>query len=167
MALSQCGATKITGDGILVLEWAKLGGFWVWLGWWRCPVLTEHLFPLGFSYEKDTRLYFDDTCVVPERLEGKNPAPEEVWGVTRARGGRLRAGLHSSLFLRPSCAGLVLLQAAEHRPVRLLGIAAMPCPCPCHPPHTSPACTVQGGSPMYLFMSPARGAQPGRGAEPG
>ncbi|NP_001384719.1 ETS translocation variant 5 isoform X1 [Gallus gallus] len=24
----------------------------------------------GFSYEKDTRLYFDDTCVVPERLEG-------------------------------------------------------------------------------------------------
>uniref|UniRef100_A0A8D0F1C3 ETS variant transcription factor 5 n=1 Tax=Strix occidentalis caurina TaxID=311401 RepID=A0A8D0F1C3_STROC len=26
---------------------------------------------LGFSYEKDTRLYFDDTCVVPERLEGK------------------------------------------------------------------------------------------------
>ncbi|NXO71993.1 ETV5 protein, partial [Phainopepla nitens] len=23
----------------------------------------------GFSYEKDTRLYFDDTCVVPERLE--------------------------------------------------------------------------------------------------
>ncbi|XP_010145217.1 PREDICTED: ETS translocation variant 5-like, partial [Eurypyga helias] len=24
-----------------------------------------------FSYEKDTRLYFDDTCVVPERLEGK------------------------------------------------------------------------------------------------
>ncbi|NXN54581.1 ETV5 protein, partial [Rynchops niger] len=25
----------------------------------------------GFSYEKDTRLYFDDTCVVPERLEGK------------------------------------------------------------------------------------------------
>ncbi|NWH20079.1 ETV5 protein, partial [Grus americana] len=30
----------------------------------------------GFPYEKDTRLYFDDTCVVPERLEGKNPAPE-------------------------------------------------------------------------------------------
>uniref|UniRef100_A0A8C4UDU3 ETS variant transcription factor 5 n=1 Tax=Falco tinnunculus TaxID=100819 RepID=A0A8C4UDU3_FALTI len=26
---------------------------------------------LRFSYEKDTRLYFDDTCVVPERLEGK------------------------------------------------------------------------------------------------
>uniref|UniRef100_A0A8D0HLF1 ETS variant transcription factor 5 n=1 Tax=Sphenodon punctatus TaxID=8508 RepID=A0A8D0HLF1_SPHPU len=25
----------------------------------------------GFSYERDTRLYFDDTCVVPERLEGK------------------------------------------------------------------------------------------------
>ncbi|NXJ55170.1 ETV5 protein, partial [Spizaetus tyrannus] len=25
----------------------------------------------GFSFEKDTRLYFDDTCVVPERLEGK------------------------------------------------------------------------------------------------
>ncbi|CAD7690865.1 unnamed protein product [Nyctereutes procyonoides] len=25
----------------------------------------------GFSYEKDPRLYFDDTCVVPERLEGK------------------------------------------------------------------------------------------------
>ncbi|XP_043378228.1 ETS translocation variant 5 isoform X4 [Chelonia mydas] len=25
----------------------------------------------GFSYEKDARLYFDDTCVVPERLEGK------------------------------------------------------------------------------------------------
>ncbi|NXY50004.1 ETV5 protein, partial [Ceuthmochares aereus] len=23
----------------------------------------------GFSYEKETRLYFDDTCVVPERLE--------------------------------------------------------------------------------------------------
>ncbi|NXS58096.1 ETV5 protein, partial [Brachypteracias leptosomus] len=29
----------------------------------------------GFSYEKDTRLYFDDTCVVPERLEGKNQEP--------------------------------------------------------------------------------------------
>ncbi|XP_046299028.1 ETS translocation variant 5-like [Marmota monax] len=25
----------------------------------------------SFSYEKDPRLYFDDTCVVPERLEGK------------------------------------------------------------------------------------------------
>lgn len=25
----------------------------------------------GFTYEKDPRLYFDDTCVVPERLEGK------------------------------------------------------------------------------------------------
>ncbi|NXH17765.1 ETV5 protein, partial [Bucco capensis] len=25
----------------------------------------------GFSYEKDTQLYFDDTCVVPERLDGK------------------------------------------------------------------------------------------------
>ncbi|XP_044532423.1 ETS translocation variant 5 [Gracilinanus agilis] len=25
----------------------------------------------GFSCEKDPRLYFDDTCVVPERLEGK------------------------------------------------------------------------------------------------
>ncbi|NXG50792.1 ETV5 protein, partial [Psilopogon haemacephalus] len=25
----------------------------------------------GFPYEKDSRLYFDDTCVVPERLEGK------------------------------------------------------------------------------------------------
>ncbi|XP_028635515.1 ETS translocation variant 5 isoform X1 [Grammomys surdaster] len=25
----------------------------------------------GFPYEKDPRLYFDDTCVVPERLEGK------------------------------------------------------------------------------------------------
>ncbi|NXD79560.1 ETV5 protein, partial [Halcyon senegalensis] len=29
----------------------------------------------GFSYEKDTQLYFDDTCVVPERLEGKNQEP--------------------------------------------------------------------------------------------
>ncbi|NWR79438.1 ETV5 protein, partial [Centropus unirufus] len=29
----------------------------------------------GFSYEKDTRLYFDDTCVVPERLEGKDQEP--------------------------------------------------------------------------------------------
>lgn len=28
------------------------------------------LFP-GFSYEKDAQLYFDDTCVVPERMEGK------------------------------------------------------------------------------------------------
>lgn len=37
-------------------------------------MLTGGLFPLGFSYEKDTRLYFDDTCVVPERLEGKQPA---------------------------------------------------------------------------------------------
>ncbi|NXI63787.1 ETV5 protein, partial [Anseranas semipalmata] len=36
----------------------------------------------GFSYEKDTRLYFDDTCVVPERLEGKQPA--QGW----PRGGR-------------------------------------------------------------------------------
>ncbi|CAO2631370.1 ETS translocation variant 5, partial [Lemmus lemmus] len=25
----------------------------------------------GFTYEKDPRLFFDDTCVVPERLEGK------------------------------------------------------------------------------------------------
>ncbi|KAF7253435.1 ETS translocation variant 5 [Varanus komodoensis] len=25
----------------------------------------------GFSYEKDAQLYFDDTCVVPERMEGK------------------------------------------------------------------------------------------------
>ncbi|XP_053245758.1 ETS translocation variant 5 [Podarcis raffonei] len=25
----------------------------------------------GFPYEKDARLYFDDTCVVPERMEGK------------------------------------------------------------------------------------------------
>uniref|UniRef100_A0A7M4FTX7 ETS variant transcription factor 5 n=1 Tax=Crocodylus porosus TaxID=8502 RepID=A0A7M4FTX7_CROPO len=25
----------------------------------------------GFSYDKDARLYFDDTCVVPDRLEGK------------------------------------------------------------------------------------------------
>ncbi|NWS57313.1 ETV5 protein, partial [Chunga burmeisteri] len=33
----------------------------------------------GFSYEKDTRLYFDDTCVVPERLEGKNPAPPTLY----------------------------------------------------------------------------------------
>lgn len=31
----------------------------------------KDLYPTGFSYEKDTRLYFDDTCVVPERLEGK------------------------------------------------------------------------------------------------
>lgn len=27
----------------------------------------------GFPYEKDPRLYFDDTCVVPERLEGEVP----------------------------------------------------------------------------------------------
>lgn len=40
-------------------------------------MLTKGLFPPGFSYEKDTRLYFDDTCVVPERLEGKNLSPEE------------------------------------------------------------------------------------------
>ncbi|NXF74373.1 ETV5 protein, partial [Sclerurus mexicanus] len=36
--------------------------------------LRGNVFPSshdGFSYEKDTRLYFDDTCVVPERLEGK------------------------------------------------------------------------------------------------
>lgn len=58
-------------------------------------MITEDLFPLGFSFEKDTRLYFDDTCVVPERLEGKNPAPEEGRGVTRAHGGRFGAGLHS------------------------------------------------------------------------
>ncbi|NWW21321.1 ETV5 protein, partial [Falcunculus frontatus] len=38
---------------------------------WRGPTLTKGLFLVGFSYEKDTRLYFDDTCVVPERLEGK------------------------------------------------------------------------------------------------
>ncbi|NXA06064.1 ETV5 protein, partial [Sapayoa aenigma] len=34
--------------------------------------LRGNVFPSshdGFSYEKDTRLYFDDTCVVPERLE--------------------------------------------------------------------------------------------------
>lgn len=43
-------------------------------------MLTEGLFPTGFSYEKDTRLYFDDTCVVPERLEGKSLAPEEPAG---------------------------------------------------------------------------------------
>lgn len=26
----------------------------------------------GFSYERDPQQFFDDTCVVPERLEGKN-----------------------------------------------------------------------------------------------
>lgn len=46
----------------------------LWPGWLRGPVLTVGLFPVGFPYEKDSRLYFDDTCVVPERLEGKNPA---------------------------------------------------------------------------------------------
>lgn len=25
----------------------------------------------GFSFDRDAQLYFDDTCVVPERLEGK------------------------------------------------------------------------------------------------
>lgn len=25
----------------------------------------------GFSYERDPQQFFDDTCVVPERLEGK------------------------------------------------------------------------------------------------
>ncbi|NXN96018.1 ETV5 protein, partial [Rhinopomastus cyanomelas] len=36
--------------------------------------LRGNVFPSshdGFSYDKDARLYFDDTCVVPERLEGK------------------------------------------------------------------------------------------------
>lgn len=28
------------------------------------------IFP-GFSFDRDPQLYFDDTCVVPERLEGK------------------------------------------------------------------------------------------------
>lgn len=32
----------------------------------------------GFTYEKDPRLYFDDTCVVPERLEGKTPIYNSV-----------------------------------------------------------------------------------------
>lgn len=34
------------------------------------PLNMSSLFP-GFSYEKDAQLYFDDTCVVPERMEGK------------------------------------------------------------------------------------------------
>ncbi|NXU17904.1 ETV5 protein, partial [Pardalotus punctatus] len=53
------------------IDSAKPGFFGVQPGWWRGPMLTKGLFPIGFSYEKDTRLYFDDTCVVPERLEGK------------------------------------------------------------------------------------------------
>lgn len=56
-------------------------------------MLTKGLFPAGFSYEKDTRLYFDDTCVVPERLEGKNLAPEEACRGTGAYGGCGNAGI--------------------------------------------------------------------------
>jgi len=26
--------------------------------------------PVDFSFDRDQQLYFDDTCVVPERLEG-------------------------------------------------------------------------------------------------
>ncbi|KAM6326361.1 ETS translocation variant 5 isoform 1-T1 [Podargus strigoides] len=44
----------------------------------------------GFSYEKDTRLYFDDTCVVPERLEGKNLAPEEGWSCVSLWAGKVK-----------------------------------------------------------------------------
>ncbi|NWJ01483.1 ETV5 protein, partial [Crypturellus undulatus] len=52
----------------------RVSSVWVTTGqghrWWRLSVLTEGLLLLlGFPYEKDTRLYFDDTCVVPERLE--------------------------------------------------------------------------------------------------
>lgn len=106
-------------------------------------MLTKGLFPTGFSYEKDTRLYFDDTCVVPERLEGKNLAPEEACGGTGAHGGRCGdAGICSAWLIKPSSAGTVLLRAAEHHPTWQLGITAVlhlclpaaPSPAPL-PPH--------------------------------
>lgn len=91
------GAAPGTGGQGLGAGLGQARGFFgVWLGWWKGAVITKDLFPLGFSFEKDTRLYFDDTCVVPERLEGKNPAPEEGLGATRAHGGRFGSGLHSS-----------------------------------------------------------------------
>lgn len=100
-------------------------------------MLIENLIPLGFSYEKDTRLYFDDTCVVPERLEGKNLAPEKGWQVTWAHGGRFGAAVHSSQLLRLSSAGMVLWRAAEHCPIWLLGITATQ-----SLPAASPACST-------------------------
>lgn len=111
------GLLLALGDRVLVLYWAKPEVFLgVWLGWWKGPVITEDLFPLGFSFEKDTRLYFDDTCVVPERLEGKNPAPEEGWGGNQGSRREIRGWAPQQLAFRPSCAGMVLLRAVEHHP---------------------------------------------------
>lgn len=48
----------------------------------------------GFSFDRDPQLYFDDTCVVPERLEGKtektttlniNPRLAKMYGILYAR----------------------------------------------------------------------------------
>lgn len=144
------------------------------------PYAHEGLFPAGFSYEKDTRLYFDDTCVVPERLEGKNLAPEEACRGTRAHGGRCGGGgICSAWCIKPSSVGTVLLRAAEHHPTWQLGITAMLCLCHRHLPACStipstsptpwpdPAQVSQHGdapcSCTYLLLV----TQPGRGAEPG
>lgn len=49
--------------------------------------------------------------------------------MTWACGGRFGTGFHNSQLLRLSSAGMVLCRAAEHCPMWLLGITAMPCPC--------------------------------------
>lgn len=86
MVVRQCHATKIPGDGAAPSPggWGLAAGLgqargFLGSGWGGGGALCslKAFFLLGFSYEKDTRLYFDDTCVVPERLEGKNLAPEE------------------------------------------------------------------------------------------
>lgn len=41
---------------------------------WSYPAFAKLVpFLAGFSFDRDQHLYFDDTCVVPERLEGKTP----------------------------------------------------------------------------------------------
>lgn len=66
----------------------------------------QAVLPLGFSYEKDTRLYFDDTCVVPERLEGKRGSS----------GGHAWAQCWHELGLRSAAAlRLVVAERPSHR----------------------------------------------------
>lgn len=136
---AQRSATEITGngsapravDGVLCWIGPSQGFLGSSQGSGGALCSPRVFFLVGFSYEKDTRLYFDDTCVVPERLEGKNLAPEEAYGGTGAHGGRCGdAGICSACLIKPSSAGTVLLRAAEHHPTWQLGITAMLHLCP-------------------------------------
>lgn len=39
----------------------------------------------GFSFDRDHQLYFDDTCVVPERLEGETRKTNKIENKQNAR----------------------------------------------------------------------------------